>query len=77
MGEIAEMMLEGCLCQSCGEYLGDGDGYPVTCDSCQRPEVGAAAPAGKPVQCAHCTRRFKDHAAYLDHYRAKHDANAK
>jgi hypothetical protein len=34
MGEIAEMMLEGILCQGCGEYLGDGDGFPVFCAAC-------------------------------------------
>jgi hypothetical protein len=34
MGEIAEMMLDGTLCQVCGEYLGEGDGFPVTCAGC-------------------------------------------
>ena len=34
MGDIADMMLEGMLCQGCGEFLGDGDGYPVFCSSC-------------------------------------------
>lgn len=34
MGEIAEMMLEGALCQVCGVYLSEGDGYPVSCNSC-------------------------------------------
>ena len=36
MGEIADMMLEGQMCQGCGEILGQGDGYPVFCKSCQR-----------------------------------------
>ena len=35
MGEIAEMMLEGILCQQCGVYLGEGDGFPQLCPSCQ------------------------------------------
>lgn len=38
MGEIADMMLEGTLCPSCGEYLGDGDGFPVLCAGCQEEE---------------------------------------
>lgn len=41
MGEIAEMMLEGILCQICGVYLDEdesGEGYPMTCESCQRQE---------------------------------------
>jgi hypothetical protein len=36
MGEIAELMLDGAMCQWCGEVLGDGDGYPVVCAGCQR-----------------------------------------
>lgn len=35
MGEVSDMMLDGTLCQTCGEYLGDGDGYPVTCPGCK------------------------------------------
>lgn len=46
MGEIADMVLEGTLCQECGEIMydmiPDGDeeapdppGYPRTCAGCQ------------------------------------------
>ena len=35
MGDIADMMLEGQMCQWCGEILDDGDGYPVVCAGCQ------------------------------------------
>lgn len=37
-GEIAEMMLDGTLCECCGEYIGDGDsGYPRYCsEQCAR-----------------------------------------
>lgn len=32
MGEIAEMMLDGTLCEGCGEYIGDGGaGIPRYC----------------------------------------------
>lgn len=34
MGEMAEYMLNGDDCQCCGEYLGEGDGYPRSCDGC-------------------------------------------
>lgn len=34
MGEIADLMLEGCLCQVCGEDMGEGDGFPQTCAAC-------------------------------------------
>ncbi len=35
MGEIADMMLNGDMCEGCGEYLGDGDGFTVRCAGCQ------------------------------------------
>lgn len=47
MGDVTEMILEGMLCQVCGVYMGDGDGYPVTCGSCKpkkRKKKKAAAP---------------------------------
>jgi len=35
MGEIAEMMLDGTLCEWCGVYIeGDAPGYPRLCRDC-------------------------------------------
>ena len=36
MGEIAEMHLDGTLCERCGEYLGHPVGYPRYCRDCWR-----------------------------------------
>ena len=33
MGEMADYILNGDDCQYCGEYLGEGDGYPQACKS--------------------------------------------
>lgn len=45
MGEIAEMMLNGEMCQSCGEWMGDhtdpdfeGQGFPGLCTGCAAVE---------------------------------------
>ncbi len=38
MGEIADMMIDGTLCEGCGAYLGEGDGYPRRCPSCEARE---------------------------------------
>lgn len=38
MGEIADMMLDGTMCQGCGEWLNDGEdgpGYPGYCAGCK------------------------------------------
>lgn len=34
MGEIADMMIDGILCEECGEYIGDAVGYPRLCSGC-------------------------------------------
>lgn len=39
MGEISEMMLDGTLCQVCGDYIGQNDfDFPATCSSCEGHE---------------------------------------
>ncbi len=38
MGDIADQMLDGTLCEGCGIYLSDnGPGYPCYCDDCEGP----------------------------------------
>ena len=39
MGDIADMILEGILCEICGTFLGDPIGHPETCDDCDEIEV--------------------------------------
>ncbi len=47
-GEIAEMMLEGILCEGCGEYIGEGEGFPGYCsEECAR---GRGMPWCEPVE---------------------------
>jgi len=45
MGEIADMVLDGTMCQGCGEFIydgADGPGYPgyccTACEQRDRPE---------------------------------------
>uniref|UniRef100_A0A6M3K994 Uncharacterized protein n=1 Tax=viral metagenome TaxID=1070528 RepID=A0A6M3K994_9ZZZZ len=39
MGDIADMMLEGILCETCGEFLDDGaPGHPRRCPACREYE---------------------------------------
>lgn len=86
MGEYAEMMLDGTCCCSCGEFLGDGDGFAVYCASCQPTEnkqTKKIKPAKykpqKIVSCLHvgCRKRFIDENAMKMHLRTFHiDKNA-
>ena len=38
MGEMADYMINGDDCQSCGEYIGEGYGCPRFCDACEEEE---------------------------------------
>lgn len=66
MGEVADMMLEGQMCQGCGEVLGDGDGYPVLCDGCQQEqgvdqhgEKKTPKPNRQKTRCPECDKKVK------------------
>ena len=78
MGEIADMMLDGTLCESCGVYMeGSGMGYPQRCYACQRedragqPANYAAPKNAAKVACKTCGRHVKS-VGLNDHMRDKH-----
>ena len=79
MGEVAEMMLEGTLCASCGVYLGRDNGYPEYCHDCEKENAVAKkaerraayiAPVAK-VKCPMCGKKVK-HNGINDHQRDSH-----
>lgn len=40
MGEVAEMMIDGTLCQRCGTFLdGESPGFPRLCEDCQSDDL--------------------------------------
>lgn len=71
MGEIAEMMLDGTLCEGCGVFLNaEPTGYPCHCSSCadeakrERAARNIAAnqklhAEQKKISCAVCGRKVK------------------
>lgn len=63
MGEYADMVLEGILCETCGEYLGEGDGFPQKCGGCAGVagfEHGLSIKATKKRRLNDSTERLKD-----------------
>ena len=81
MGDIADMMLEGILCQGCGEFLGDGEGYPMFCSACGGDEESDFQPshlfavkqindAPKVWGCSDCKKMFRKKAYALEHCKA-------
>lgn len=80
MGEIADMMLDGTLCQGCGVYIeSDNDaGVPRYCSRQCAVDSGAGPFGGKPsegnarkVTCPTCKRRVKA-TGLDDHQRDSH-----
>jgi hypothetical protein len=70
MGEIAEMMLDGTLCESCGIPLNDDPpGYPCMCAHCHVSKRIYTAPAK--VKCPVCKKKVK-HNGLADHVRDAH-----
>ncbi|MCX7902113.1 MAG: hypothetical protein N2483_07470 [Burkholderiaceae bacterium] len=78
MGEIAEMMLDGTLCEGCGAYLqSEGRGLPRRCRDCKRSdreqqEHPPVKPGSNKTACKTCGRRVKL-AGIHDHMRDAHN----
>ncbi len=34
MSDFIELILDGVLCEGCGVYIGDAQGYPSRCNAC-------------------------------------------
>jgi hypothetical protein len=69
MGDIAESMLDGTLCCSCGDFIGLDSGYPEYCSECASQDEGPPLFAKKQTRtqekcktkatCVHCNKRVK------------------
>jgi len=82
VGEIADMMIDGTMCQVCGEFINEEPpGYPVTCGGCGGfPDADMVVHVeldGKPpknVACPDpfCERKFVSRQAAAQHWVDKH-----
>jgi len=66
MGEIADMMIDGDLCEGCGVAFDDeGQGFPRRCKECGPYDYQVAkksappAPSSKKTNCPECGKRVK------------------
>jgi hypothetical protein len=78
------MMLDGTLCETCGELLGSPVGYPRQCKNC-RGDKGAGSfdfhsttkPKYPKVVCKVCGKKVKKGQGEKDHMRVVHSAAVK
>ena len=88
MGDIADMMIDGILCEGCGVWIDDEDaGYPRLCESCAHEcradgrnieKIGTAwVDCGEKektkVQCPKCGK-WVHPSGLTQHNEAKHDS---
>lgn len=74
MGDIAEMMLDGTLCEGCGVALdGADEGFPRRCCDCQEESTFDQPKKASKCYCPDCGRRVKA-AGLADHMRDAHQA---
>lgn len=76
MGDIANMMLEGILCQDCGMYLDDNEnrlGYPQSCEDCKEDEKRKQKLNLHPkIKCLVCNKPCRGEQGLEAHKKAKH-----
>lgn len=75
MGDIADMMLDGILCEGCGVYLdGIAPGYPRYCHSCSKNTVHSniTKPARIKIKCRICGKPCKGEYGLSEHVKAVH-----
>lgn len=76
MGDVADMMLDGTLCQGCGVFLNeDAPGFPCSCRNCKAEEKKGKAAAYQPpkpkAKCTVCGHKVKP-TGLPDHMRDAH-----
>lgn len=72
MGDIADMMLDGTLCEGCGASLiGPAPGYPRYCSKQCRKDRAPAVPKATKIPCRVCGKRVKASGMH-DHMRDAH-----
>lgn len=77
MGEIAEMMLDGTLCQYCGVAMVHGPndeaaGYPVSCGCQDDDERWTDEDQIRVETCHLCGKKCRSEDGVLQHLHAKH-----
>jgi hypothetical protein len=86
MGEVADMMINGDMCEGCGGFLGGGDGHPRRCSYCMAEELGTrpaikietttrdGQPISRPskINCPHCRKLVKI-VGLKQHIKAVHE----
>ena len=77
MGDVANMIVDGTLCQSCSCPVDDGkaSGFPRDCHLCRGFRYDMPG-LEKKHQC-HCGKKFRTKQGLSDHQRDVHSGGAK
>ena len=77
MGDMADMIVDGTLCQSCGCPVDNGkaSGFPRDCHLCGG--FSCDAPSGEKKHQCHCGKKFRTKQGLNDHQRDAHPEESK
>ena len=70
MGDVADMILDGTLCEGCGKVVGGAVGYPRKCRQCEK-DFNPVAKKKPRVRCPMC-HKFVSKVGMGDHLKEKH-----
>jgi hypothetical protein len=71
MGEIADMMIEGHMCETCGEVFDEAVGYPRQCKECRFQSRARTKVPEKRISCDVCGKLIAP-SGMRQHFDAKH-----
>lgn len=69
MGTVADDIIDGLACQECGIYIGGGDGYPRTCDDCNRRPSRSSGEKPSRKRAKKCVASLAPPLAWSDYQR--------
>lgn len=70
MGDVADMILDGTLCEGCGKVVGGAVGYSRKCRQCEK-DFKPMEKKKPRVRCPMC-HKFVSKAGMGDHLKEKH-----
>lgn len=71
MGEIADTIINGGMCQYCGECFDDEPGYPRTCLACESDGEDFIEKKPRKIECPECGKHVTEQGL-SQHIAAKH-----
>jgi len=71
VGDIADLIIDGGMCETCGEIFDESSGFPRQCKDCKTEIVKSKHKTKPRVACGKCGKMIAV-TGMVQHYNAKH-----